>query len=53
MLSKEARKKLEKARDRAESKGNFDSAAHKILARNPVEDKKRQTRRQEKINDDK
>ena len=49
MLNDKARKKLEKARLRAESKGNFNSAAHKVLAQNPVKDKKRQTRRKEKL----
>ena len=53
MLNDKARKKLEKARDRAESKGNFDSAAHKILAKNPVKDKKRQQRRKENLNNGK
>ena len=37
MLSKKARKKLEKAKERAEGMGNYDSAAHKMLAQNPVE----------------
>ena len=37
MLNDKQRQKLIKAQKRAESKGNFNSAAHKILAQNPVE----------------
>ena len=55
MLSKQ-RAKLEKAKARAESKGNFHSAAHKMLAQNPVEGvtpRKRQSAPKENLKDGK
>ena len=54
MLSNKARKKLEKAKARAESMGNRDSAAHKMLAQNPVEGvtpRKRKDASKEKLDD--
>ncbi len=56
MLSEKARKKLESAKARAESMGNFDSAAHKMLAQNPVEGvtpRKRKVAPKEKLKDGK